>query len=324
MGVNVNAGTVFVVMASSEATSVSNSAIASMTFNINGIGTSALTWVPEFVDVNEDTPALTNGSVKIGAYYGDLTGDGNVSAADASVVLQYALRMIYSIDVNRADVSGNGKITAYDAALILYHVVNPTYVFPAAGGALLKPSYSEPLTWTRVDGAWELRTSVAGPIGADLTLRVTDGTDISSPSVFRSVRDGDVVRIVIASAESENVLIRVTSESAPTVVSAELNEQRVAVLQPVEFALSQNTPNPFNPATTIRFSVPHGGQVQLAVYDVSGRLVRMLVNGTTNAGIHEVIWDGLDNSGREVASGVYMYRIHTGEDVAVRRMLLVR
>jgi len=64
--------------------------------------------------------------------------------------------------------------------------------------------------------------------------------------------------------------------------------------------------------------------VSLTIYDVNGRLVRTLVSGDRAAGMHEVVWDARDDAGRTIASGVYVYRLTAGADVAVRRMVLVR
>jgi hypothetical protein len=95
---------------------------------------------------------------------------------------------------------------------------------------------------------------------------------------------------------------------------------------PKRFALLQNAPNPFNPTTTIRYAIPSGveGGMRLRIFDVTGQLVRTLVEDPATAGQHEVVWDGRDQAGRSVASGVYLYRMETGEFAAVRRMLLVR
>jgi len=90
------------------------------------------------------------------------------------------------------------------------------------------------------------------------------------------------------------------------------------------FALGQNVPNPFNPQTTIRFSVPDTRGVTLRVYDVAGRLVNTLVERQYPAGTHVVNWDGTDRRGASVASGVYFYKIIAGTDVATRKMVLLR
>lgn len=83
-------------------------------------------------------------------------------------------------------------------------------------------------------------------------------------------------------------------------------------------------PNPFNPRTTIAFSLPAAGPVRLAVYDVAGRLVSTLINDTQPEGRHEVQWDGLDSGGRQVGSGVYLYRLEAAGFVEARRMVLIK
>ncbi len=93
---------------------------------------------------------------------------------------------------------------------------------------------------------------------------------------------------------------------------------------PTVLDLQDNFPNPFNPTTTIRFDVPQQGQVLLEVFDVHGRLVSSLLNETRPAGYHTVVWDGLDNVGARVASGVYFYRVEAGNFSETKRMTLIK
>jgi hypothetical protein len=93
---------------------------------------------------------------------------------------------------------------------------------------------------------------------------------------------------------------------------------------PDAFALGQNVPNPFNPTTTIRYHVPAGGAVTLRVYDVSGRLVRTLVDGHQTPGSKSVIWNGADDRGHGVSSGVYFYRMEAPGFSKTRKMLLLQ
>lgn len=87
--------------------------------------------------------------------------------------------------------------------------------------------------------------------------------------------------------------------------------------------MAQNHPNPFNPSTTIRFELSHGGRVTLAVFDTNGALVATLANARYEAGSHDVEWDGTDAGGRRVASGAYFYRLSAnGVDLARKMMLL--
>jgi hypothetical protein len=95
-------------------------------------------------------------------------------------------------------------------------------------------------------------------------------------------------------------------------------------LVPLRFLVLHNAPNPFNPSTTIRFTLPEASPVRLVVYDVRGALVRTLADGSYQPGAHSVVWDGLDRSGRACASGVYVYRLTTTQGVVTRRMTLLR
>jgi len=89
-------------------------------------------------------------------------------------------------------------------------------------------------------------------------------------------------------------------------------------------ALSQNAPNPFNPKTEIRFSVPSKQEVSLRIYNVEGRLVRTLVTGAMDAGAHTVFWSGDDEQGGRVASGLYFYRLVTDTGTLTRKMTLLK
>ncbi len=89
-------------------------------------------------------------------------------------------------------------------------------------------------------------------------------------------------------------------------------------------SLAQNAPNPFNPATTIAYTVPRDGPVSLRVYDLRGRLVRTLLDGPQAAGAHSAQWDGRDDGGARVASGIYLYRLQAGDELRQRRMTLVK
>ncbi|MBT3227984.1 MAG: T9SS type A sorting domain-containing protein [Candidatus Marinimicrobia bacterium] len=81
---------------------------------------------------------------------------------------------------------------------------------------------------------------------------------------------------------------------------------------PTEFSLQQNYPNPFNPTTNIRYDIAERGDAHLVIYNMLGQEVRSLVNGNQNVGRYEVEWNGLDNSGQPVATGIYIYHLQAG------------
>lgn len=102
----------------------------------------------------------------------------------------------------------------------------------------------------------------------------------------------------------------------PSLVAPVPADRRAAVLA--------GWPNPFNPRTTVAFDLPRAAHARLALHDVAGRLVRVLVDDALPAGSHEVVWDGRDASGRDAASGLYVARLVAGDARATLRLNLVR
>lgn len=93
---------------------------------------------------------------------------------------------------------------------------------------------------------------------------------------------------------------------------------------PRTIRLFANTPNPFNPTTSIRFALPAPAEIELAIYDIGGRRVKTLTAGHFAAGEHTAAWTGIDESGRAVASGIYFYRLTGANETKIRKMMLVR
>jgi len=92
---------------------------------------------------------------------------------------------------------------------------------------------------------------------------------------------------------------------------------------PAGFHLDQNYPNPFNPSTTIPFSLNETGFVNLSIFNIMGQKVRTLVDNYHSVGSHTVTWNGLDDSGKSVAAGIYIYQLKCGDTVESRKMLLI-
>lgn len=92
----------------------------------------------------------------------------------------------------------------------------------------------------------------------------------------------------------------------------------------LSYNLGQNYPNPFNPSTSISFQIPTPGHVSLNIYNASGKLVRTLVNGHRSEGSHEVNWNGKDNKGAAVVSGIYFYKLNAGSFTKTKKMALLR
>jgi hypothetical protein len=93
---------------------------------------------------------------------------------------------------------------------------------------------------------------------------------------------------------------------------------------PSDFSLSQNYPNPFNPVTKLDYNLPLRSSVNISIYNVLGQEIKTLVNGVKEYGYHSVTWNGRDDLGREMSSGVYFVRITSQGFTKTRKMLLVK
>ncbi|MDH4037169.1 MAG: C25 family cysteine peptidase [Candidatus Krumholzibacteria bacterium] len=126
----------------------------------------------------------------------------------------------------------------------------------------------------------------------------------------------EVVRSVLSTSVLGDPLARVNRTQVATAVGGSPGRLR--------FALEQNVPNPFNPVTRIGFSVSEPGRVSLRVYDVHGRLVATLTDGSFPAGRHSLLWDGRNARGESVASGLYFYRLLAGDRSESRKMVILK
>jgi len=215
------------------------------------------------------------------ALYGDVNGDGNVTAFDAIFVLQHVvgLTTLSAEQQEAADVTDDGAITAYDAVLILQHSVGLITQFPV-----------------------EIQTA--------------------APAL---------------SAESER---KALMKAIAQLETANLNREQRQVLEqlkslaqklsaPKQTSLLQNFPNPFNPETWIPFELAKDVPVTISIYNTKGQLVRSLNLGITKAGIYTTkdkaaYWDGCNQTGEPVASGVYFYTLKAKDFRTTRRMVIVK
>lgn len=154
--------------------------------------------------------------------------------------------------------------------------------------------------------------------------------EVNDTLVLSTLTDDDGVATFILPAGNANN-VRITA-GVPGAVAAEV-EMAVSIIadandgdtpMPTRFGLEQNFPNPFNPTTTIRFSLPRSGQVSLEIYNILGQPVAQPVEETLPAGEHDVVWDGRDHGGEPVASGIYVYRLRAGDETMTRTMALVK
>ncbi|MFH1069292.1 MAG: FlgD immunoglobulin-like domain containing protein [Candidatus Glassbacteria bacterium] len=149
---------------------------------------------------------------------------------------------------------------------------------------------------------------------SNIELVFPDGSVLSTPLDF----DGKSLDKLTASGGMAQELLDQAYQQLGMVKPAYL---------PKAFSLSQNSPNPFNPSTTISYAIPEQtGQLQvvLNVFNLRGQIVRTLVDQPQAAGAYNVNWDGTDSQGRRISSGVYFYRLQAGDFVSTRKMVVLK
>jgi hypothetical protein len=119
--------------------------------------------------------------------------------------------------------------------------------------------------------------------------------------------------------------VRKTSADASSIsVTVVVVTSESKTLLPDAFSLSQNYPNPFNPETAIRYALPHDCLVELSIYNILGQKVKTLIKEYQSAGYKTIHWDGRDDEGKEVGSGVYFYKIKADSYIDVKKMALLK
>lgn len=198
------------------------------------------------------------------------------------------------IEPETLNFSSKGVFTAFITFSEGYDVANINLSTVVCEGALaVKGIVSEEDKGTYIV-KFNRQNVVNVPIGGAVTLTVTGKVGLAD------FEGNDTVNIIVPTLKKE--------------------------VLPKDYVLSQNSPNPFNPITTIQYVIPAGksGMVRLTIYDSRGSLVRTLVDGVQNPGIHTATWNATDDSGRRISSGIYIYRLEVGSFTQTRKMLFLR
>jgi hypothetical protein len=170
-----------------------------------------------------------------------------------------------------------------------------------------------------------------GELAAPRVITKTDGEVAIAAYGDDMVSEGDLGLSLVfrTKTEIENTFVEVTESE---VRDGNFAVNGIALPAPVQiqtrpeaFALANNYPNPFNPATTIKYALPEASNVTLEIYNVVGQVVRTLVADHQNAGRYVVQWDASNDSGHSLSSGIYFYRLQAGgEFLEVKKMLLLK
>ncbi|MCI0554979.1 MAG: DNRLRE domain-containing protein, partial [Anaerolineae bacterium] len=185
---------------------------------------------------------------------------------------------------------------------------------PAIGGAALSSAGAASVeSWVEFD----VTSAIAGEAIYSFGLKTT-----SSDAVYYSSKEGsNKPELVVQLGSGASLAAR---DPNFKLASSEQKNEAVATPLPGKLDLAPNYPNPFNAQSTIAYALPQETEVRLVIYNVLGRQVRQLVDEIQPAGFKRVFWNGRDNSGRELSSGIYFIHLVAGQQRLIRKITLMK
>ncbi|MBT3266450.1 choice-of-anchor D domain-containing protein [Candidatus Poribacteria bacterium] len=379
-------------------TGVGGGVLATVAFDVSGTATvgatSALTITEANLNEGGVTSTIVSGTLTVVTLkYGDVTGNGDVTAFDASWVLEYVAKdMIgqtttFPIETTAptwgvapltqadafsvADVDANAIVQSMDASLILQHDVDIITAFPAdtpaAPSRAVSPDayqLTASATSERPDACITVSLDAAGiddlyagelalEFDAEVVRPVTVYLERKSkggkPPLLVHAEDEGRLGVAFASAKpiaARDATLNVVFEPLPSLdgpVDGAIRSSRLGLnatrldpsfeyrfhIEPYRFQALANYPNPFNPETWIPFELNEDSDVTIHIYGLDGQRVRTLEIGSRAMGVHAVrdaaaYWDGRNELGEAVSSGLYVYELIAGSQRAMRRMVVLK
>ncbi|MBA7516841.1 Outer membrane protein assembly factor BamB [subsurface metagenome] len=274
------------------------------------------------------------GDVRSSPCLGDIDNDGKLevivssgwgdsktyalNGEDGSELWSYPLSLLHS-SACLGDIDGDGKLEV----VVGSHALNGEdgsllWSFSVGGAVYSSPSLGD------IDGDGMLEVIIGLNDGYLYALNGEDGSllwsssvtsDRSSPCLGDIDNDGKLEVIVVSSDDSIYAL---------NALLVAIKEVTTNIVRDPDFSLLQNSPNPFSLNTVVRYALPVKKQVELNIYDVNGRVVKILVNGEIDAGYYTACWDGRDDVGKKAPSGVYFLKFTAGDYSATEKLLLIR
>jgi hypothetical protein len=290
---------------------------------------------------------FTNGGVEFCCYHlDDYTGDINVNAiayevADGHMFLDYFLYGLIAFDdhidasIAMSDINGDGQTLTPEDLVMLWHIILGTggrdrYLEPSPNTARFRtPSPYQELILETQDVLGFVHVVFYGDgepqlVPPGLEMEYHRAGDTTSMWIAGAIKSGSLLTfsnsVGIKSVDAATIDGRDVNVVADIVVDVEDIQSDL----PTVFSLSQNYPNPFNPETVIGFALPRSAYVEIDIFNIVGQKVTTLIGRQMPAGNHEVRWNGRDESGSLVASGVYLYRLTAGDFADTRKMLLMK
>jgi hypothetical protein len=255
--------------------------------------------------------------------YGDVDSNGVIDAYDASLVLMNAVGMITPVEPFPeviGDVDGNGNVEAYDAALILQFVVGLIDIFPVETRADEIPSA---MLDYYLDGSDLVITATGELYAAELEFPFTIRNESVNPAFMNMIHGNKVAMASAKPVSGEIMRLSISKEEiegAVIITSANSIRGEIRCREPLLKAEIKSVyPNPFNPETTINYTVPLRGAIEIAIYNCRGQRVETLLKGEVEAGSYQMKWNAI---GR--ASGIYFVRMNSLGNIIQEKIILLK
>ena len=274
------------------------------------------------------------------ALIGDINGDGYWNSQDLKKIVEIALDGDNSGSLVLADLDESGEITAIDAYYLLRFLKDPSFILPAIDPQSAGLEECELLVSTSDD-------SFVITLPAELrSLSITFDEAIANiafnhddPSIYTLVNQENNRMVVIREKDSPyeemDIVFHHSLSPQGTLALVEVNGVNAELLiepssvqdddaSPMPTMLLANYPNPFNPETTLSFQLAHAQEARLSIHNLKGQKVRRLHQGLLEGGVHNFVFDGKDDSGKALGSGIYFYTLETHDTKQSKKMVLCK
>ena len=269
-------------------------------------------------DLDYESAASNEACVEIddctSAGSGDANGDGALNVLDVVIIVGEILEPTWEADsceLATADVNGDGALNVLDVVIIVGWILDGR----AADASSATLNQSDSGVTIEADGF------VAGiemfiSHGEDFAIELTDDALVAN-----FVTKGNITHLIVVAPESDVIFTSTGDFTIDEVIAANTQGEYIttSINMPVEFALNAAYPNPFNPVTNLNLALVETGLVSMNVYNVSGQLVDVLVDGYLDAGYHNITWNAAN-----VSSGVYFVKVTAGTNISTQKLMLLK